>query len=87
MRPRWLAWAAFYFALVCHGFSRIHTDQAAPALAPAQPSSYLKIRFLFSYTWHSTYAAEKILFVSSFPKLPRDVHKRLKATIAFALQS
>jgi len=35
----------------------------------------------------STYAAEKIPFVSSFPKILRDVHKPLKARIAIALQS
>jgi len=35
----------------------------------------------------STYAAEKIPLVSSFPKMLRGVHKRLKASIAFALHS
>ena len=50
MRPRWLAWAAFYFGLPGYGFSRIHTDQATPVFPPTPPHSYLKIRFLFSYT-------------------------------------
>jgi hypothetical protein len=35
--------------------------------------------------WLSTYAAEKIRVVSSFPKVPRDVHKRRAASIAFAI--
>jgi hypothetical protein len=35
--------------------------------------------------WVSTYAAEKIRVVSSFPKMPRDVHNRVAASIAFAI--
>jgi len=34
----------------------------------------------------STYAAEKIRFGSIFPRMLRDVHKPLKASIAIALQ-
>jgi hypothetical protein len=35
----------------------------------------------------STYAAEEIPFVSSFPKMLRDVHKPVKPSIAIAPQS
>jgi hypothetical protein len=76
-----------YFAVLGHRFSRIHTDQ--PENLIIIPGAGLIVTldnslFVLLY-WLSTYAAEKILFVSSFPKRPRDVHKRLAASISFAL--
>jgi len=50
MRPGWLAWAAFYFGRLGYGFSWVRTDHATPVIPPTPPYSYLKIRFLFSYT-------------------------------------
>jgi len=86
MRPGWLAWAAFYFGLLLPRiFADPHGSCELPYHGDATTLTLENSLFVLLY-WMSTYAAEKIPFVSSFPKMLRDVHKPLKASIAIALQ-
>jgi hypothetical protein len=77
-----------YFVLfspkIFRGLARI---KATPTVTPTAGTILILDNSLFVLLyWPCTYAAEKILFVSSFPKLLRDIHKRLAANIGFALQ-
>ena len=83
MRPRWLAWAAFILDFLA---TDSHRSGELPSSRQRHQLTLENSLFVLLY-WLSTYAAEKNLFVSSFPKILRDVHKDVEASIGFALQS
>ena len=84
MRPRWLAWAAFLLRVFAPDFADLRSSRSWQANHIGRG---LIIRFLFSYTGGSTYAAENFQFGPGFPEKIPGIHKMSRTSIAAALRS